>query len=592
MLGRLLKGLMRTPAGPKPPIAPAKDGALRPALEALSAGDAARAIRLCEPIVTAHPADRRARQTLAEALFAAERVDEAEAQLRRLVADEPGDIVAHAWLVRIFEAGDRHDETLAEIGVMQSLQPSVERRLLQATLAPQLYRSTQDIEQTRLRLTKEMSSLLAEPRLSFQQQPLENLLQVPFYLAYHGEDDRSLQQLRARLVRHQYQPTVTQPPPRQGGATARKRIAFVSSHFYMHSIGRLNQGTIEALPRDRFEVYVFALGTHDDAWAQRIRASCDRYVALGTRHLPDIERAIAAHAPDVLVYPDIGMDPLTYFLAFSRIAPVQCVTWGHPVTTGIDTIDYFISAEALEVPDADTHYSERLVRLPAFFLANYPAPVLPAHPADRAALGLPVDARIYLCPQSLFKLHPDFDAVIGDILAADPEGIVVLVEGLRPAWTRFVRDRLAGTIGSRAARVRFVPRLAGDDFLSLMLASDVILDTLHFGGGNTTYEALAAGTPVVTMPSVYLRARFTQACYRELGIEDCIARTAEEYVRIAVRLAQRTGESRELRRRIRAESARLFRRRDAVDALAEWLSSVCGDPGVQPTARGRREAAA
>ena len=156
----------------------------------------------------------------------------------------------------------------------------------------------------------------------------------------------------------------------------------------------------------------------------------------------------------------------------------------------------------------------------------------------------------------------------------------------------FVRDRLAGTIGSRAARVRFVPRLAGDDFLSLMLASDVILDTLHFGGGNTTYEALAAGTPVVTMPSVYLRARFTQACYRELGIEDCIARTAEEYVRIAVRLAQRTGESRELRRRIRAESARLFRRRDAVDALAEWLSSVCGDPGVQPTARGRREAAA
>jgi predicted O-linked N-acetylglucosamine transferase (SPINDLY family) len=588
MLGRLLKGMLRTPAAPKSSAAPAADGTIRPVLDALACGDAAQAIRLCEPIVIAHPSDRRARQALAEALFAAERVDEAEAQFRQLVADEPDDIVARAWLVRIFEAADRHDETLAELEVMQALRPSAERRLLHATLAPQLYRSRDEIGQTRLRLAQGMSALLDESPAAFAQ-PLETLLQVPFYLAYHGEDDRPLQRLRARLVRHLYQPTVTQPPPRQRDGTGRIRVAFVSSHFYMHSIGRLNQGTIEALPRDRFEVCVFSLGTHDDAWARRIRASCDRYVALASRDLPDIERAIAAHAPDVLIYPDIGMDPLTYLLAFSRIAPVQCVTWGHPVTTGIDTIDYFISAEALEIRDADAHYSERLVRLPAFFLANYPAPALPPHPADRAALDLPGNARIYLCPQSLFKLHPDFDTVIGDILAADTAGIVVLIEGLRPAWTRFVRDRLADTIGSHAARVRFVPRLGGDDFLALMLASDVILDTLHFGGGNTTYEALAAGIPVVSLPSAFLRARFTQACYRELGIEGCIAGSATEYAALAVRLAQRSEESMALRRRIRAESARLFGRMDAVDALGAWLSHVCSEPVGSPAVSNRQE---
>ena len=75
-------------------------------------------------------------------------------------------------------------------------------------------------------------------------------------------------------------------------------------------------------------------------------------------------RQIAAAELDIVFYPDIGMEALTYFLAFARLAPVQCVTWGHPVTTGIPALDYFVSSELLEPDGAEAHYAERLVRLP------------------------------------------------------------------------------------------------------------------------------------------------------------------------------------------------------------------------------------
>ena len=66
---------------------------------------------------------------------------------------------------------------------------------------------------------------------------------------------------------------------------------------------------------------------------------------------------------DSLFYPDIGMDTFTYFLAFSRLAPVQITSWGHPNSSGIPSIDYFISSRDLEVDTGDDHYSETLVRL-------------------------------------------------------------------------------------------------------------------------------------------------------------------------------------------------------------------------------------
>ena len=138
------------------------------------------------------------------------------------------------------------------------------------------------------------------------------------------------------------------------------------------------------------------------------------------------------------------MSAFTYFLAFARLAPVQAVSWGHPDTTGLDTVDYFVSAVTIEPDEAETHYTERLVklsRLPCF----YQPAVAPTTIKARADLGLPEEGVLNGCPQSLFKLHPDFDEILAEIVIGDITGHIILIEGLHTAMTEQLRARWAHT---------------------------------------------------------------------------------------------------------------------------------------------------
>jgi predicted O-linked N-acetylglucosamine transferase (SPINDLY family) len=228
----------------------------------------------------------------------------------------------------------------------------------------------------------------------------------------------------------------------------------------------------------------------------------------------------------------------------SRLAPVQCVTWGHPVTTGYPSMDYFISSQWLETAQADAHYTEQLVRL-ANLGTHYYRPKLTAS-KPREAFGLDSERHLYVCCQTLFKMHPEFDAILADILRRDPRGDVVLIEGRRPVWTAQLKARFQRTMPDVAQRVRFLPPMPNADFLQLNALADVLLDTLHFGGGNTSYEGLAFGTPIVTLPSEFLRGRITHALYQKMQFTDCIVRSPEAYAELAVRL----GTDRDFRRHI------------------------------------------
>ncbi len=149
---------------------------------------------------------------------------------------------------------------------------------------------------------------------------------------------------------------------------------------------------------------------------------------------------------------------------------------------------------------------------------------------------LPADATVYLCPQSLFKIHTDMDAPLAEILRRDPKGVLVAFEGSSSAIAERLRDRWRATFGEALRRVRFLPRVPLGRFLAIVTAADVLLDTWPFGGGNTSYQGFAAGVPIVTLPGRYLRGRGTLAHYRHMGFSDCVAETPAAYVDIAVRL--------------------------------------------------------
>ena len=168
-------------------------------------------------------------------------------------------------------------------------------------------------------------------------------------------------------------------------------------------------------------------------------------------------------------------------------------------------------------------------------------PKEPVPGKTREEFGFEPDAHIYLCPQTLFKFHPDFDPLLGAVLDGDPAGTLVLIEGKHKEWQELLMARLQSSIEEAGERVRFVPRQGFDDYLSLLSCADVILDPPIFGGGNSTLEALAMGTPVVTLPDKYLRARISYTWYRKMEVMDCVAKDSKDYVRIALDQHQRSG---------------------------------------------------
>ncbi|WP_420403101.1 tetratricopeptide repeat protein [Nisaea sp.] len=409
--------------------------------------------------------------------------------------------------------------------------------------------------------------------------PLEQVGAANFYLVYHGRNDRDLAEGISSFYRRAC-PMLNFTAPHcsdAASAGARIELGVCSKHLAGHTIGAVFGRLVTGLDRSRFRLTLLRPPGLRDRASAEIAAGFDRVVELPS----DIGRAaqIAADCRlDALLYTDIGMEPFTYFLAHTRLAPVQWVTWGHPVTTGIDTIDAYLSPDCFEPEGAEGHYSERLVRSPSIPMVYRNEAVPP--PAAKAEFGLPEGGPLYLCPQNLFKLHPDYDHVLADILVRDPRGTLGLIEGANPEWTARLKTRLSAVLGGAMERVRFLPYLPKNDYMRLLGAAEVMLDPIHFGGSNTTLGGFAAGTPVITWPGPYMRGRMTYGLYRTMEVPDCIATDLADYAGKAVEIAN----DRQLREDI---AARIGAARPAVvetagasldlgDLLADAVSSRSG----------------
>jgi protein O-GlcNAc transferase len=242
----------------------------------------------------------------------------------------------------------------------------------------------------------------------------------------------------------------------------------------------------------------------------------------------------------ILVHTDIGMNPITLQLAALRLAPIQCKGWGHPVTTGLPTVDYYLSSDLMEPEDADRHYSETLVRLPNLALCFTP-PQLPLAPKSRKELGIDPDRFIYLTTQSIFKYLPQHDDIYPKIARAIPHASFVFLANQSQAATKKFFDRLRMAFRAYGLNAdqycRFSPRLTLMDFYSLNLAADVLLDTFDWSGGKTTLEAIGCGLPVITCPGRFMRGRHAYAMLKMMGITSTIASDKSSYCQLAIRMA-------------------------------------------------------
>jgi predicted O-linked N-acetylglucosamine transferase (SPINDLY family) len=524
--------------------------------------------------ISLNPDSALAHNNLGNALQSGGKLDEAVESYRKALSLDPDYAEARYNLGNALQSQGRLDEVVACYELAQSLEPTrSEWALRQLGVMPLLADSRADIAKMRSRLSNDTDRLLAQPGSVGK---LENAQFTLFSLAYHGAADKPLMENVARLVRAKA-PALTRslvhrPPPVLGDG--RIRVGFLSSFLHNHTVGKLTQGYIRNLDRKRFHVTVIhTSGAKIDDVHIRMNSMADAVVRLSSG-LESAQREVAALSLDVLQYPDIGMSSFTYFLAYARLAPVQTVSWGHPVTTGLDSIDYFLSFGAAEPQEAETHYTETLLRLdraPAYY-----EPIdVPPQVASRAALGLPDRGNLYGCLQSLFKFHPDFDAVLAGIIERDPQGWIIVIEGNRAHLRDQLRNRWAVSYPALLERVIFMPRRPQDAFMMLLAQMDVLLDTPHFGSGNTLYESMAFGVPTITWPGEFMRGRLVAGMYRWLGIIDApVASALDAYVPLAVAYATDRDRREALKQQLMERAPAIYQDDLAVRELEAFLEQA------------------
>ena len=406
-----------------------------------------------------------------------------------------------------------------------------------------------------------------------------------FSLAYHDRDNRAaishygahcvaaMERWRVAAGFQRAAPLTVDAGPT--GVGRRIRLGIVSSQFWTHSVWlAIVRGWIGHIDPARFEIHLFHTGRRQDEQTEWARAQ----VAALTYGLGEFEawaNAINDWRPDILIYPDVGMEPVPMRLAALRLANVQAVSWGHPETTGLSTIDYYISAAAFEPPGAQDFYSERLIALPRLGCFYSALPVVP-QPPDLESLGVRGDVPILLCPGTPFKYAPEHDRVLVDIARRLGACQFVFFAYLRS-------PPLAEALRARIGRAFAKAGLNADDFLvmvpwhltpwfyGLLQRADVFLDTIGFSGFNTAIQAIECGLPVVTMEGKFMRGRLASGILQTMQMPELVAADTDAYVDLAVRLASDANYRADIRARIAARRHLLFGDVETVRALEDFL---------------------
>ena len=289
-----------------------------------------------------------------------------------------------------------------------------------------------------------------------------------------------------------------------------------------------------------------------------------------TKKLVEIRDKIVKEQFDIIVYCEIGMDPISYYMACLRMAKIQCNTWGHSDTSGIDTIDYFFSSKLYELPyeEAQTHYSEKLI-LQNSLCTSYVNPLSHYNKAlfkKREYFGFTNDVVIYFCAQSLFKLNPLFDDYIIQILTKVDNAILVLLDS-NEKYRVIERFNNYG-IGHK---IKFIAGMAHMMYMNLIDISDIFLDVYPFGGCNSSFEAFSLGKVIVTQPSIMINGRFTSGFYKHMSLDNLICNSKEEYVNFAVKLGLDIEYRKSIETLIKSKNESLFLDKETI---IEWKNDL------------------
>ncbi|MCE1193287.1 MAG: tetratricopeptide repeat protein [Acidovorax sp.] len=383
----------------------------------------------------------------------------------------------------------------------------------------------------------------------------EGEMRVSPFIALSLFDDPALHlQVAKKEVETEYPPSSALGALKPRARGNKIRVGYYSADLHSHATAHLMAELFECHDRNRFEWVAFSFGPPAaDPMRDRIAASFDRFVDV--RELGGAE--IARMSRDLGI--DIGVDLKGFtldnrFRIFShRCAPIQVSYLGYPGTTGADYMDYVIADKVVVPPEAQAHFTEKVVYMPHSYQVNDSQRAISERVFTRSELGLPESGFVFCCFNNNYKIMPAvFDSWMR-ILHAVPGSVLWLFED-NPSVPENLR-REAQARGIAGDRLAFAPRMASDLHLARHRLADLFLDTLPYNAHTTASDALWAGLPVLTRLGESFAARVAASLLHAVGLPELVTHSAAEYEALAIQLATNPAQLSALRGKLQTQKA-------------------------------------
>jgi predicted O-linked N-acetylglucosamine transferase (SPINDLY family) len=332
------------------------------------------------------------------------------------------------------------------------------------------------------------------------------------------------------------------------------RIGYVSGDFVRHPVGFLLRDILRYHDKQAFSIHCFSMVIRSDDVLPELRAAADSWEDIF--HLSDDEVVELIRAAEI----DILVD-LSGHTAFHRLtvfalkpAPLQAEWIGYFHSTGMATIDYFITDPFTSPAGSGQLFSEVPLHLPHTRFCYGP----PDYAPD--VVALPALTKGFVTFGSFNRLPKLTDETLcawSQIVRAVPDSRLVIKSGALSE--SLVRERLLArlaSLGIEAHRVDLREASTHANMLAEYGDIDIALDTFPFNGGMTTLEALWMGVPVVTLAGDTVVSRQTFSALANLGLDQQLAFADwPAYVAGAVQLAADVQGLAELRQQMRTRMA-------------------------------------
>jgi predicted O-linked N-acetylglucosamine transferase (SPINDLY family) len=317
------------------------------------------------------------------------------------------------------------------------------------------------------------------------------------------------------------------------------RIGYLSSCFRTHSVGFLAWWLLKYHNRQKFDIHLYSLGdVSQDPQQQAYKNEFGDHFHQVCPPIATIVDKINQDEIDILV----DLDSLTSYTSCAVLAlkpsPIQ-VSWLGYDGTGFPTVDYFIADNYVLPESAQDYYTEKIWRLPQNYI-GIDGFAVGTPTINRESLDIPDDGIIYFSSQTGLKRNLDNIRLQMQIIKQVPNSYFLLKSHRtnHQDLQNFITP-IAEAEGVDLKYLRFLPSADTDmEHRANLTIADIVLDTYPYNGATTTLETLWMGIPIVTRVGEQFAARNSYTMMMNVGVEEGIAWSDEEYVEWGVRLGK------------------------------------------------------